>query len=155
MARRVFFSFHFERDVWRAGQVRNSWLTKSDREQAGFWDAASWEEVKRKGDDAIKRWIRDQLDGTSVTAVLIGAETASRQYVKYEMEQSWERKNGIFGIRIHQMKDTNGRTDMAGEDPFVKFGWKNFTVYDWVSDNGYANLGSWVEAAYQQAQRRS
>ncbi len=40
MARRVFFSFHYERDVWRAGQVRNSWVTK-DREEAGFWDAAA------------------------------------------------------------------------------------------------------------------
>jgi len=48
MARRVFFSFHYERDVWRAGQVRNCWVTK-DREEAGFWDAASWEEVKKKG----------------------------------------------------------------------------------------------------------
>ena len=39
-------------------QVRNSWVTKPDREAAGFWDAASWEEVK-KGDEAVKRWIRD------------------------------------------------------------------------------------------------
>lgn len=31
MARRVFFSFHYERDIWRANQVRNRWITK-DRE---------------------------------------------------------------------------------------------------------------------------
>ena len=62
MARRVFFSFHFERDVWRAGQVRNSWVTKADRESAGFWDAADWEEVKKKGDEAIKKWIDKQLE---------------------------------------------------------------------------------------------
>jgi hypothetical protein len=54
MARRVFFSFHYERDIWRASQIRNSWVTKPDREYAGFWDAASWEEVKKKGDEAIK-----------------------------------------------------------------------------------------------------
>lgn len=47
MARKVFFSFHYERDVWRAAQVRNSWVTKPDRETAGFWDSASWEEVKK------------------------------------------------------------------------------------------------------------
>jgi len=40
MARRVFFSFHYERDNWRAGQARNSWVTK-DRESAGFWDAGT------------------------------------------------------------------------------------------------------------------
>jgi len=31
MARRVFFSFHHERDVWRANVVRHSWVTKPDR----------------------------------------------------------------------------------------------------------------------------
>ena len=72
MARKVFFSFHYERDVWRAGQIRNSWVTKPNRETAGFWDSASWEEVKKKGEDAIHRWIDNQLNGTSVTVVLIG-----------------------------------------------------------------------------------
>src|SRR3990167_10356932 len=70
MARRVFFSFHYERDIWRAGQIRNSWVTKPDRESAGFWDSASWEEVKKKGEEAIQRWIDKQLEGTSVTVFL-------------------------------------------------------------------------------------
>ena len=48
MARRVFFSFHYERDIWRVNVVRNSWLTKG-REAAGFWDASLWEEAKKKG----------------------------------------------------------------------------------------------------------
>lgn len=56
MARRVFFSFHYERDAWRAAQVRNSWVTQPDREAAGFWDAVAWEEVKKKGEEAVKRW---------------------------------------------------------------------------------------------------
>ena len=54
MARRVYFAFYYERDVWRSGQVRNSWVTKPDREAAGFWDAAAWEEVKKKGKEAVK-----------------------------------------------------------------------------------------------------
>lgn len=153
MARRVFFSFHYERDVWRAGQVRNSWVTKPDREAAGFWDAASWEEVKKKGEDAIKRWIRDQLSGTSVTVVLIGAETAGRKYVQYEIEQSWERGNGLIGIYIHKMKDKNGNRDTAGSSPFA--GYTGIKTYDWVDDDGYENLGDWVEAAYDRAQQRS
>jgi MTH538 TIR-like domain (DUF1863) len=62
MARRVFFSFHYEVDVWRAGQVRNSWVTK-DRESAGFWDASAWEEVKKKGDAAIEKWNRRAIGG--------------------------------------------------------------------------------------------
>jgi hypothetical protein len=60
MARRVFFSFHYERDIWRASIVRNSWLTKKDREAAGFWDAAAWEEVKKKTKQDIQKWIDTQ-----------------------------------------------------------------------------------------------
>ncbi len=97
MARRVFFSFYYERDVWRAGQVRNSWVTK-DRESAGFWDAAAWEEVQRKGPGAVEKWIDDQLTGTSVTVVLIGAETSTRPYVGYEIKQSYTKGNGMLGI---------------------------------------------------------
>lgn len=154
MARRVFFSFHYERDVWRAGQIRNSWVTKPDREDAGFWDAASWEEVKKKGEEAVQRWIRDQLNGTSVTIVLIGAETATRPYVRYEIDQSWSRDNGLFGIYIQNIRDVNRNVDRKGDDPFVAMGYSNIWTYDWVNDNGYQNLGDWVEAAYERAQRR-
>lgn len=156
MARRVFFSFHYERDVWRAGQVRNSWVTKTDRETAGFIDAASWEAVKKRGDDAIKRWIAEQLNGTSVTVVLIGAETASRDWVIYEIKESFKKENGLLGIFIHDIKDQNQRTDIKGKNPFdilyiERDGKKVFLsqlypTYDWVIDRGYENLGKWVEA---------
>jgi hypothetical protein len=162
MARRVFFSFHYERDVWRAGQVRNSWVTK-DREAAGFWDAASWEEVKKKGDEAIKRWIDNQLDNTSVTVVLIGAETSTRPYVGYEIEQSYKRGNGLLGIRIHNLKDMNGRTDVMGANPFdfwyiTQNGVQTYfssiyKTYDWILNSGYQNLATWIEQAAQQAGR--
>jgi len=157
VARRVFFSFHYERDIWRASQVRNSWVTKPDRESAGFWDAASWEEVKNKGESATKRWIDDQLTGTSVTVVLIGAKTSNRDYVKYELEQSWKNGNGILGIYIHQMKDKDGKTDTKGSNTFgpiftspnddKKYFFERFPTYDWVDDDGYNKLGDWVEAA--------
>ena len=140
MARRVFFGFHYDRDNWRASQVRNSWITKSGREAAGFWDAAAWEEVQGKGEDAIKQWIRKQLEGTSVTVVLIGAETSTRDYVKYEITQSWDRGNGLIGVYIHNQKDKNGRTDVKGADPFA--GYTGIKTYDWV------------EAAYQRVQQR-
>jgi hypothetical protein len=162
MARRVFFSFHYERDVWRAGQVRNSWVTK-DREAAGFWDAACWEEVKKKGDEAIKRWIDNQLDNTSVTVVLIGAETSTRPYVGYEIEQSYKRGNGLLGIRIHSLKDMNGRTDVMGTNPFDSWyitqnGVQTYfssiyKTYDWILNSGYQNLATWIEQAAQQVGR--
>lgn len=150
----MFFSFHYERDIWRAGQVRNSWVTKPDREAAGFWDAASWEKVKKRGEEAIEKWINNQLEGTSVTVVLIGAETSERKYVQYEINQSWNRGNGLIGVYIHNIEDRDGRTDVKGKDPFVELGYKGVKTYDWVNDNGYENLGSWIEAAYLRAQNR-
>jgi len=111
MARRIFFSFHYERDVWRANQVRNSWVTKPDREAAGFIDSVEFEKLRKQGDEAVKRWINSQLEGTSVTVVLIGAETSEREWVKYEIKKSYERGNGILGMYIHKLKDQNGKID--------------------------------------------
>ena len=96
MARRVFFSFKYE-DVTRAMVVRNSWVTQGC-EAAGFIDAASFEEIRRQGDDAIRSWINDQLRGTSVTVVLVGEKTCSSRWVKYEIQKSVERGNGLIGI---------------------------------------------------------
>ena len=53
MARRVFFSFHYQRDVWRANVVRMSGVVIGSA-AAGFHDASLWEEAKRKGDAAIR-----------------------------------------------------------------------------------------------------
>ena len=160
MARRVFFAFHFERDIWRACQVRNSWVTK-DREEAGFWDAADWEKVKKEGDDAIKRWIKSQLNNTSVTAVLIGAETSSRPWVDFEIIESYNSGKGLLGIYIHNIKDEDGDTDSKGLNPFDYISVKKdgekasfsemYPTYDWVNDDGYENLGDWVEEAAKKA----
>lgn len=163
MARRVFFSFHYENDVWRANIVRNSWVTKPDRETAGFIDYADFEEIKKGGDSAIKKWIDNQLIGTSVTVVLIGSETSNREYVKYELQQSYARGNGLLGIYIHQLKDKNGNTSTKGSNQFGEIGKdKNgnpvyfsvsYPTYDWVDNDGYNNLGDWVEKAAKQAGR--
>lgn len=117
MARRVFFSFEYEHDVSRAMVVRNSWVTQG-KEAAGFSDAAEFEEVKRGGDAAIKRWIKDQLNGTSVTVVLVGSHTCSSKYVQYEIQQSEDRGNGLLGIDISKIKDFDGNTtDCCGRMP--------------------------------------
>ncbi len=153
MARKVFFSFHYERDAWRAGQVRNSDLL-ADADEYGVIDSVAWEEIKRKGDEAIKNWIKDQLGHTSVTVVLIGAETSTRPWVDYEIRESWNRGNGLVGVRIHNMKDQRSATDNWGASPFDGIKLNDGTwlssyvkIYDWVNDNGRDNLGKWVEEA--------
>lgn len=162
MARKVFFSFHYERDAVRAGQVRNSNVVK-DRsiDTSDFIDAAKWEEIKRGGDVAIKKWIENQLNGTSVTVVLIGAKTSERKWVKYEIDESLKKRNGLLGIYIHKCPLFNGSIDTKGTNPFdnlyfEKNGQKQYLsqiypTYDWVNDDGHNNLGDWIEVAARKA----
>ena len=65
------------------------------KESAGFIDAADFEKIKKQGDEAIKNWIDKQLEGTSVTVVLVGEKTYSSEWVKYEIKKNIERGNGL------------------------------------------------------------
>ena len=130
MARRVFFSFHYQRDVWRVNQIRN--IPKlTGCAAAGFQDGSLWEEAKKKGDDAIKKLIDDGLKNTSVTVVCIGEKTTGRKYINYEIQQSIKRGNGIVGIQIHHLKDKDGNTDSAGQTPH-KITANGYKVYRYV-----------------------
>lgn len=164
MARRVFFSFHYQQDIFRVSQVRNSGITKGTYEQSGFIDHADWESLERKGDNAIKQWINDQLNGASVTVVLIGAETFDRPWVNYEIQQSFADGKGMLGIYIHNLKDPRtGLADYKGRNPFENIYRADsnppvylselYPTYNWVTDNGYASFANWVEAAARKANR--
>lgn len=197
MARRTFFSFHYQPDVSRAQVVRNSWVTKPDRESSGFFDSSVFESKKRSGDETLKRFLREALKNTSVTCVLIGSETYLRKWVRYEIVRSFACGNGLLGVKIAGIKDFRGRSATQGPNPFDylaftvannRVTWKSsvngkwapytmvpnialsdvryrlggktnhtfstlFRVYSWNADNGYANLGTWIERAAQQAGR--
>lgn len=156
MARRAFFSFHYKNDVWRANQVRNSWVTQG-KEAAGFIDSAEFEKIKAKGDKAVEYWIDEQLKGASVTVVLIGSETSTRKYVKYELQESYKKGNGFVGVHIHKLKDKDGNTSSKGETTFGEIGKDDkgesvyfcqvAKIYDYVDDDGYNKLGDWIEKA--------
>lgn len=133
MARRVFFSFHFSNDIWRANQVRNANVV-SGVEQAGFFDHSEYNEAKKHGSEGIRRMILRHLKSTSVTVVLIGSHTAERPWVKYEIEQSIARNNGLLGIYIHHLRDQDGNYSFwRGTKPAVPFG-VEFPAYDWDKD---------------------
>ena len=141
MARKVFFSFEYENDVSRAMVVRNSWVCQG-RESAGFIDKADFEAVEGQGEQAVKNWINKQLEGTTVTVVLVGSKTCSSKWVKYEIDKSIERGNGLLGIDISKIKDLRGNeTERCGQIP------KGYSFYLWNKDKGHDNMGSWIEKA--------
>jgi hypothetical protein len=145
MARKVFFSFHYQRDLWRVNVVRNSGVIDGVA-AAGFHDASLWEETKRKGEEAVKQLINSGLKGTSVTVVLIGAETSGRKYVTYEIDKSIACGNGLLGIYINNIKDKDGRIDPVGAVP-AALSKSGAPIYTWE----YGKLGEWVEKAYKKA----
>jgi hypothetical protein len=153
MPRKVFFSFHFQRDSRRVAQIRNSSII-GNYDKPPFLDHTEWEKIEKQGDNAIKKWIDDNMFNTSVTIVLIGFQTHERKWVKYEIGQSIFRNNGLLGITLHRINDPLTGQDIQGQSPFLGLNDKNgkplistVPIYDWVNNNGRDNLAKWIEEA--------
>ena len=140
MSRKVFFSFKYD-DVHRAMNVRNSNVI-TGVSKSGFIDKADFEAVERQGKVAIKNWIDKQIEGTTVSVILIGANTDKSKWVRYEIDQSLAQGNGILTIDINKIADLEGSTtDCCG---LRVPGYKH---YLWNKDKGRENLGKWAEMA--------
>ena len=87
MPRRVFYSFHYTPDNWRASQVRNIGAIEGNQPAKDN----DWETITKGGDKAIEKWIGDQMNGRSCVVVLIGAGTANRKWINHEIVKAWVR----------------------------------------------------------------
>lgn len=146
MARKVFYSFHFNEDNWRAGQVRNIGAVEGDKPVNGN----KWEEIKEKSDDVIKAWIDKNLADKSCLVVLIGENTSSRKWVKYEINKAWELNKGVCGIYINKLSDNNGNQSKKGSNPLashIPIFESGFTTSSYVYDDIKNNIESLVENA--------
>lgn len=124
LKRRVFFSFHYQQDIWRANQVRNSWRFPSERqrEAEGFFDGSLWESAKRKSDESLKSLIRAGMQNTSVTCVLVGASTWTRRWVRYEIARSVVKGNGLLAVGVHHLRNQQGVASTEGANPLSAMG---------------------------------
>lgn len=152
--RKTFYSFHFNNDVMRVQQIRNIGALEDNPPVS----PNDWETVKKGGDTAIKKWIDDNMSGRSCVVVLIGEETASRPWVKYEIEKAWKDGRGLLGIYIHNLNCPNNGTGEKGDNPFDLFTFtgadgklkkipcKNPSASDTYGDIK-KNLEAWIEEA--------
>ncbi|MBF0472940.1 MAG: TIR domain-containing protein [Nitrospirae bacterium] len=118
----------------------------------------------------IEFWINRQLQGTTVTVVLVGKDTYESKWVRYEIKQSLDKGNGLFFIDISQIKDEQGKTTKScGKILFFfrlinifiqcnrtkKYGEipDGYSFYDWVEEDGYNNMGDWIEKAAKEAKK--
>jgi len=158
MIRKVYFAFHYEKDIDRVNQVRDVVLNRYKMEIAGFYDQSLWAKTKKAGDVALMQMILEGMQGTTVTVFLLGEETANRKWVQYELEESWKRGNAMIGIHIHRLRDeANYKMGKKGPNILDEFIYEVkgkecalsewFKAYDWKADDGENNFGKWVDEA--------
>jgi hypothetical protein len=156
MARQVFYSFHYQPDNWRTSQVRNIGVIEGNRAAPDN----DWETITKGGEGKIQKWIDDQMHYRSTTIVLVGANTAGRKWIDYEIKKTWQEKMGLLGICIHRLKDSNGNQSAQGKNPFEAFKvgetplsqivklynppyYDSKDVYNYIANN----ISGWVEEA--------
>lgn len=153
MTRKVFYSFDFDRDNWRAGQIRNIGSVEGDKPVNGN----RWEEVKEKSDYVIEKWIDDNLKDKSCLVVLIGERTSERRWVRYEINRTQELGKAICGIYIHKLSDRFGEQSSRGRNPLPSYAPVFDSIYSsssYVYNDIKENLIWLVEEAIRKNQCR-
>lgn len=156
MAKKCFLSFHYKLDNWRVSQVKNIGAI----DEQPILSGNKWEEIKKKGDDAVKEWIDNNMRGRECLVVLVGSQTSGRRWVKYEIRRACEKGLGVLGVYIHNLKDADGKQATKGANPFdgVIVNGKSITsyakIYDppfttstYVYDNIAENMSGWIDTA--------
>ncbi|WP_445908601.1 TIR domain-containing protein [Yeosuana sp.] len=156
MARKVFTSFHYVPDNWRANQVRNMGKIEGN----SVVSSNKWEEVTNGGNSAIEKWIDDNMYGKSCVVVFVGENTAGRKWIKHEIKKAWEDGKGLVGIHVHNLKDSDGNQAEKGRNPFEDFnvGDKKlssivkcynppYSTSKYVYEHIEENLEDWIEEA--------
>lgn len=158
MGRKVFTSFHYKPDNWRASQVRSMGKIEGN----SIVTSNKWEEVTDGGDAAIKEWIETNMNGKSCVIVLVGENTAGRKWIDYEIKKAWADERGLVGIHIHKLANSLGDQARIGANPFSGFnvGDTNLSsivkcynppyststdAYDYIKKN----IEDWVEEAIE------
>lgn len=113
VAKTVFYSFHYDRDVHRVQLVRNI----NALEGQPLLNSQEWEQVRRRGEQAIKDWIHQKMAYKKAVIVLIGQQTASRPWVNYEINKAWADRKPLLGVHIHGLSSM-GTVDSPGANPF-------------------------------------
>lgn len=158
MARKVFTSFHYQPDNWKASQIRNMGQIEGN----GIVTSNKWEEVTSGGNKAIEQWIDDNMSGKSCVVVFVGENTANRKWINHEIEKAWKDGRGLVGIYVHNLKDSSGNQSNKGSNPFdgyevngkslssiVKCYNPPYSTSTYVYEHIESNIEDWIEEAIE------
>jgi hypothetical protein len=156
----VFYSFHFDNDVFRVQQIRNMGVIEGNEPVS----PNEWERLKGKGDPAVEQWIDDNMKYKRCVVVLIGSDTANRPWVQYEIKKAWNDGRGLLGVYVHNLKCPRTGTCTKGANPFDRFtvGGRPMASLVQAHDPGSwdtygeiaRNMQNWVASAIACAQHR-
>lgn len=138
----AYFSYHFANDAARASAARRVMAIEADDPIS----PTAWEDLGYGGDTAVTRWVIERMRSKECLIVLIGSQTASRKWVKYEIKQAWESGRGVMGINIHSLLDARGKESKPGKNPFDDFVYDGIRlselvrVYEPLGDTAQENL---------------
>lgn len=93
--RNVFISFHIE-DEAQVNLLRNQ--ARSENFDIEFRDYS----VKEPFDEKWKSQCRERIAQTSATICMIGPDTANREAVIWELEESFRQGKKVIGVRIYR-----------------------------------------------------
>jgi hypothetical protein len=151
---RLFLSYHFDADYWRVTQIRNVLVAEGGVRSQSVLASPTWEALKKEGHLAVETFVENQLRAASITLVLFSSETASREWVRYEVMRSHQLGLGLIAIDIHRLRDAEGQTARPGLNPLSL--WQVdivgetrtfsdiYPTYDWVADDGPRNIMRWI-----------
>src|SRR4051794_14591262 len=92
---RVFFSFDFVEDLWRASVVRNRWISDPSLAGGGFWHPRFSQPDPPAGVE-LDRFVDEEIDRSDVTVVLIGRRTSKCPHVLHAIQRSAELGHGLL-----------------------------------------------------------
>ena len=97
----VFVSFKYKDDNWRVQQILNAGVVEGQP----ILKTNEWEKVEQKGDTAIMKWIDDQMKYKKCVVVMIGENTSSSYWIKYEIEKAFEMRKPVIAVYINKLRD--------------------------------------------------
>lgn len=151
--RQIFYSFHFDKDVMRVQQIRNIGTIEGNAPVS----VNDWEQVKRGGSKSIENWIEENMKYKNCVVVLVGEDTADRDWVKYEIKKAWTDGRGLVGIYIHNLRCPRNGVSRQGKNPFEQFTINGkllssiVTCYNPSSYNAYGDIKNNLERLVEEA----
>ncbi|NNM00453.1 MAG: hypothetical protein HKO62_06855 [Gammaproteobacteria bacterium] len=158
----VFLTFNDVHDNARANRVRKVLLASGQYSVSGFWPYTAWSQPPHnKGREQIAAQIDQELTPAAIVLVLIGADTAANEWVRYVIHAAHAAGKPMFGIYVNGIADERGQTTDADlVNPFERFAVleagrkvrlsERYRTYTWNDGDDAGMLpafAAWVAAA--------